>query len=64
MVAAAPFPEYAHTGTKSVPARNRGKTMSQPTHVDQTTDESYFEALTRELEAYDDEVIWASSEAI
>ena len=38
--------------------------MSQPTHVEQTTDgESYFEALTRELEAYDDEVIWASNEA-
>ena len=38
--------------------------MSQPTHVNQTNDESYFEALTRELEAYDEEVIWASSEEI
>ena len=37
--------------------------MSQPTHANQTTDESYFDALTRELEAYDDEVIWSSSEA-
>ena len=38
--------------------------MSQPTHVDQANDtESYFESLTRELEAYDDEVIWASNEA-
>jgi hypothetical protein len=37
--------------------------MSQPTQATQTNDESYFDALTRELEAYDDEVIWGSSEA-
>jgi len=38
--------------------------MSQPTYADQTTTdgETYFESLTRELEAYDEEVIWASSE--
>jgi hypothetical protein len=64
MVAPARFPEDAHTGTKSVPARNRGNAMSQPTYADQTTTdgETYFESLTRELEAYDEEVIWASSE--
>ena len=62
MAAPAPFPEDTHTGTKTVPGRNRGNTMSQPTHANHTTDESYFDALTRELEAYDDEVIWSSSE--
>lgn len=41
--------------------------MSQPIYADQANNdvETYFEALTRELEAYPaDEAVWSSGDAI